>query len=205
MRSEFFLYVRKLRDRHSLGTGFAPIWIRVPWRPMRTGLLNHADTRYSGTFLASMWLLEQRDYPSQYDGGQMVYMIEEVEGIGTIYSVLLRQAGIQTTSDYLAVCFDRAGRRRISEKTGLSQKLLRRWANLVDLTRIEGLSPSDSQLLTAAGVDSMRELSSMNPDDLAEDLDEVNQTKHIAAQTPSVQTVSCWVAHAKHLTEAVTF
>ncbi len=135
----------------------------------------------------------------------MAYLIEEIEGIGIMYSGLLKRAGIQTTSDYLAVCFDQAGRRRISAKTGLSEKLLRRWAHWIDLTRIEGLSPSDSMLLTQVGVGSMRDLSSMNPAALAENLDEVNEVKQIAAITPSEQTIACWVAHAKHLTDAVTF
>jgi len=84
----------------------------------------------------------------------MRYTIDRIEGIGPSFSAKLAGAAIKTTSDLLEKCGSAAGRKPVSEKTGLSTKFLLKWANMADLMRISGVGEEYSELLEASGVDS---------------------------------------------------
>ena len=94
----------------------------------------------------------------------MAYLIVDVEGIGPTFEEKLKPVGIQTTADFLDKCCDKQGRKKIGEETGISEKLLLTWANRADLMRISGVGPQYSELLEAAGVDTVKELRHRNAD-----------------------------------------
>ena len=129
----------------------------------------------------------------------MAYKIDEIEGIGPAYAEKLGAAGIGSTDDLLDRCGSAKGRGEVAEATGLSTKQLLKWANMADLMRISGVGEEYSELLEAAGVDTVKELKHRNADNLAEKMQEVNETKKLTRQVPSASQVGKWVEQAGSL------
>lgn len=131
----------------------------------------------------------------------MANSVIDIEGIGKTYSKILHDAEIRSTDDLLRHCATRSQRKSLARLTGLSEKLLLRWANCADLMRIQGVGEQFSELLEAAGVDTVKELKHRNPEHLAESMREVNQKgrRRLTRRTPSEQTVRTWIRAAKRL------
>ena len=131
--------------------------------------------------------------------------LEKVEGIGEVYAQKLRGAGIATTQALLEKGASPQGREEIAEKTGISGKLILDWVNHADLFRIKGVGEEYSDLLEAAGVDTVPELAQRNPENLYQKLVAVNQEKELVRQLPTQAQVSDWVAQAKRLPRVITY
>jgi len=127
----------------------------------------------------------------------MAYKIEDIEGIGPAFGAKLREAGIKNTDQLLDACSDAKGRKAIEERTGVAHKNLLTWVNLADLMRISGIGPQFSELLEAAGVDTVKELRNRNAENLAAKMAEVNEEKHLTRMAPAMKTVARWVEAAK--------
>ena len=134
----------------------------------------------------------------------MSYKIQEIEGIGPAYAEKLEAAGITTTDDYLKACCDAKGRAEIVEKTGISDKLILRWANQADLMRISGVGEEYAELLEAAGVDTVKELRNRVPANLTAKMAEVNEEKKLTRRAPSESEVEKWVDQAKGMEPMIT-
>ncbi len=134
----------------------------------------------------------------------MGYRIEEIEGIGLAYSEKLAAVGIRDTDAFLAHCAGRKGRKEIAAKAHISEKHLLKWANLADLMRISGIGPQFSELLEAAGVDTVKELRNRNAENLATEMKQVQQEKRLTRTAPGISTVSRWVAQAKQLNPVIS-
>ncbi len=135
----------------------------------------------------------------------MAYEIEDIEGIGPSYAQKLSIAKIRTTNDLLKICADAQGRASTSERTGVSETQLLKWTNLADLMRVRGISSEYSELLEAAGVDTIKELRNRNPHNLAARIQEINRVKKLSRMTPSAKTVEKWVAEAAKLSPVITY
>ena len=129
----------------------------------------------------------------------MNYKIVDIEGIGEVYAEKLIAAGIKSTDDLLNKCANPAGRKALAEETGISPKLILTWTNHCDLMRIDGVGPQFSELLEAAGVDSVKELKHRVPANLQAKIEEVNEQKHLVRRVPSLVEVEKMVAQAKEL------
>ncbi|MEM7584036.1 MAG: DUF4332 domain-containing protein [Acidobacteriota bacterium] len=135
----------------------------------------------------------------------MGYRIEDIEGIGPAYAEKLATVGIKNTDAFLAKCADRKGRKAIAADADLSEKHILKWANLADLMRISGIGPQYSELLEAAGVDTVKELRNRNAENLAAKMKEVQQEKRLTRTSPGVSTVSRWIARAKEMDPVITY
>jgi len=120
-----------------------------------------------------------------------------VEGIGEAYAQKLQDAGIATTQALLEKGASPQGRKEIAEKTGISETLILRWVNHVDLFRIKGVGEEYADLLEAAGVDTVPELAQRNPENLHQKLVAVNQEKKLVRQLPNQAQVSDWIEQAR--------
>lgn len=134
----------------------------------------------------------------------MAYKIDEIEGIGPAYREKLTAAGIKDTDDFLKLCCDPKGRKDRAEKTGISEKLLLNWANKADLMRIKGVGPQYSELLEAAGVDTVKELKHRNAENLAAKMAEVNGEKKLAKSSPAESVVQGWVEAAGKMAATIS-
>ncbi len=135
----------------------------------------------------------------------MAYNITEIEGIGPAYSEKLAGAGITTTDELLEACANPKGRDEIAEKTGIEGKRILRWANMADLMRISGVGEEYSDLLEAAGVDTVKELRNRNAENLHAKMLEVNEAKSLVRSVPGLSQVEKWVEQAKDLDPKMTY
>ena len=130
--------------------------------------------------------------------------IEDVEGIGPAYGEKLRAAGVGDTDGLLEKGSSKIGRKAIAEATDISETLLLKWVNMADLFRIRGVGAEFAELLECAGVDTVKELRTRNPANLAQKCAEVNQEKKLTRRVPDETTVGEWIEQAKHLDPVVT-
>ena len=125
--------------------------------------------------------------------------VESIEGIGPAYAAKLGEYNIVTTEDLLTAGATRKGRQELIEKTGLSPKIILRWVNIADLMRVPGIGEQYSELLEAAGVDTVKELRNRNPRNLQLAMQTVNQEKKLVRRAPYLSEVEAWVQAAKEL------
>jgi predicted flap endonuclease-1-like 5' DNA nuclease len=131
--------------------------------------------------------------------------IEDVEGIGPTFAAKLSEAGVATTDDLLDRAATSAGRDRLSEATGISERLLLEWVNHADLMRINGVGSEYADLLEAAGVDSCAELAQRNAANLATTFQELDAARpNTVRQIPSEATIAGWIAQAGNLARVVS-
>ncbi len=131
--------------------------------------------------------------------------IIDIEGVGEIFTAKLKEFGINTVELLLEKGATPKGRQEISEKTGISGKLILEWVNRADLYRIKGVGSEYSDLLEAAGVDTVVELSKRVPGNLLKKMTEVNAEKKLVRQLPTLKGVESWVEQAKALPRIVNY
>lgn len=129
--------------------------------------------------------------------------IQEIEGIGPAMAEKLAGAGVTTVEQLLAEGGTKAGRDGLAAKTGLGTSVILTWVNKADLFRIKGVGEEYSDLLVAAGVDTVPELAQRNAANLTAKMAEVNEAKKLVRALPSEGTVAGWIAQAKELPKAV--
>ena len=135
----------------------------------------------------------------------MAYKIIDIEGVGEVYAQKLVAAGINTPEQLLEKCAAPKGRKELEEATEISGKLILKWTNHADLFRIHGVGPQFAELLEAAGVDTVKELSHRVPANLVAKMEEVNAEKNLVGRVPSVKEVEKMVAEAKTLPATMTY
>jgi predicted flap endonuclease-1-like 5' DNA nuclease len=135
----------------------------------------------------------------------MSYKIEDIEGIGPSYAKKLSMAKIKTTKDLLEFCKNAKGRASVSKTTGVTEGQLLKWANLADLMRVSGIGSEYSELLEAAGVDTIKELRNRNAANLASRMREVNSAKKLTRAVPSPKVVERWISSAADLPPVITY
>jgi predicted flap endonuclease-1-like 5' DNA nuclease len=128
-----------------------------------------------------------------------------VEGIGPVYAQQLKEAGIRSTDALLAAGATPEGRKDIAAKTGIGHALILRWVNHVDLFRIKGVGEEYSDLLEAAGVDTVVELAQRVAANLYAKLVEVNQADKRVRKLPTEKQVKDWIKQAKKLPRKISY
>jgi hypothetical protein len=86
----------------------------------------------------------------------MAYPVTEIDDIGSDDAAALRRVGIRTTDALLEAAKSPKGRRELAAKIAVDEKRLLKWANCADRMRIKGVGDDYSQLIRAAGVDTVR-------------------------------------------------
>ena len=131
--------------------------------------------------------------------------IQEIEGVGEVNATKLKKAGIRTVEKLLKMGGEPAGRKEIASQTGFDEKVILKWVNFADLFRIKGVASEYSELLEAAGVDTVVELSNRNPENLQKKMEEVNEEKKLVRRVPAVAQVKKWTAQAKELPRKINY
>ncbi len=131
--------------------------------------------------------------------------IDAIEGIGYVYAKKLRAIGIKNVESLLQKGASKKGREEIARDAGIDEHKILEWVNRADLYRIKGIGSEYSDLLEAAGVDTVVELSKRRPDNLTEKIVEVNIEKRLVRRIPTKQMVEGWISEAKSLPRIVTY
>jgi small subunit ribosomal protein S1 len=131
--------------------------------------------------------------------------LEYIEGIGPVYASKLNAIGINTVLDLLEKGAYPKGRDEIAEATGISHDLVLKWINHVDLFRIKGIGSEYADLLEVAGVDTVVELATRNPENLFSTLETVNEEKKLVRKLPVLNQVEDWIEQAKGLPRKINY
>lgn len=131
--------------------------------------------------------------------------IEDIEGVGAQYGEKLKAAGVSSVEKLLEMGATPKGREALAAQTGIASKQILRWVNHADLFRIKGVAGQFSELLEAAGVDTVPELAQRKPENLHQALSATNTEKNIAGATPSLAQVTAWIDEAKSLPRVVHY
>jgi len=131
--------------------------------------------------------------------------IIDIEGIGPVYAEKLKAIGIHTVEALLKAGATPKGREDIAEQTGISKTLILEWVNHADLYRIKGVGEEYSDLLEEAGVDTVVELATRNPENLYAKIIEVNNEKKLVRRPPSQSMVADWILQAKSMDRAIFY
>jgi predicted flap endonuclease-1-like 5' DNA nuclease len=134
----------------------------------------------------------------------MPYKIIDIEGIGPTYGARLNKEGIHTTTDLLTYCGTKHGREKLANATNLPESLILTWVNHADLMRIKGVAGQTSELLEAAGVDSVPELKQRNAANLHAKLVQVNDQFGLSGKVPSADELQEMIDQAKTMQAVVT-
>ncbi len=131
--------------------------------------------------------------------------ISDIEGIGPAYAEKLSKAEIKTVEKLLEKGASRKGRKDLAGITGISDTLILEWVNRADLFRIKGIGEEFSDLLEAAGVDTVKELAQRNAENLVAKIEEVNSQKKLVRRLPTLDAVKDWIEQAKKLPRVVEY
>jgi predicted flap endonuclease-1-like 5' DNA nuclease len=135
----------------------------------------------------------------------MSYPITDIEGIGPVVAERLKQLRIRTTARLLEAAKNPRGRKSLAAQTGVEPGRILKWANMADMMRIKGIGEEYSELLEAAGVDTVRELKHRNPKNLAQAMAAANMRQKRVRLLPSEKAVAKWIAQANTLTMKITY
>ena len=131
--------------------------------------------------------------------------LADIEGVGRVNAAKLQKAGVRSTDSLLKKGGTRKGREEIVKLSRIDKDLILQWVNHGDLYRIKGVGSEFADLLEAAGVDTVVELSKRDAKKLAETLATVSAKGNLTNRVPTVKMVKGWVAQAKKLPRAVSY
>ncbi|MDB5486030.1 MAG: hypothetical protein JWR29_1934, partial [Tardiphaga sp.] len=117
----------------------------------------------------------------------------------------LKSIGIRTTTGLLDAASTVKGRKALAARTGLTEQQLLGWANIANFMRIKGMGKGKVELVRAAGVTTVRELTQRNPARLAQMMREANDTRKLVRVLPSEKSVEQLIAHARQLPLKITY
>ena len=129
----------------------------------------------------------------------------ELKGMTPTILQGLQDAGIKTADKLLEAGTTRKQRTDLAKQVGCEQRDLLELCNRADLSRVKGVSGVYSDLLEAAGVDTVKELATRKPENLAAKIKEVNEQKQLTPRPPNESQCSDWVAQAKELPKILTY
>jgi predicted flap endonuclease-1-like 5' DNA nuclease len=122
-----------------------------------------------------------------------------------VYAVKLGNAGVRSTEALLERGAKPKGRKELAAVTGFSEQTILEWVNRADLFRVRGIGSQYSDLLEAAGVDTVRELAGRKAESLIEALAKVNAEKNKVNKLPSLSQIKSWIQIAKALPRGVEY
>jgi predicted flap endonuclease-1-like 5' DNA nuclease len=131
--------------------------------------------------------------------------LADIEGVGRVNAAKLQKAGVRSTDSLLKKGGTRKGREEIVKLSRIDKDLILQWVNHVDLYRIKGVGSEFADLLEAAGVDTVVELSKRDAKKLVEPLAKVSAKGNLTNRVPTVKMVKGWIAQAKKLPRAVSY
>jgi Domain of unknown function (DUF4332) len=125
--------------------------------------------------------------------------IDQVAGVTDKAATRLRKAGVRTSSALIDLAAIRKDRSDLATATGLDQHDLQQWMNHAHLLRVRGVGAEYSELLVAAGVDTLRDLRRRNPTALLAKIIGLNGNSKVVSRLPTEGMVEGWIESAKAL------
>jgi hypothetical protein len=133
------------------------------------------------------------------------YPIAEVKAIAPFYKSKLKAAGIRSTTKLLERAATPKLRKELANSSNIPMRLVLDWANIADLTRVQGVALDYAELLFAAGVNTVRDLGRRNAATLVTRMAKINGNKSRVEVLPSEKRVIRWIEAAKKLPQGMEY
>ncbi len=130
----------------------------------------------------------------------MTMMLNKLYGIDDYAEERLKAYGIKYTDDLLEACQSSNGVAKLAEATGVDANTLATIYQRADLERIRGIGDAYIVLLEEIGVHSAKDLATMKPEDLRDQLNKINEQKKLVGRIPALAMVNGWVRRAQYRT-----
>lgn len=134
----------------------------------------------------------------------MAKTITMIEGIGEVFKSKLAEAGVTSVEGLLEKGATKSGRKAIAEASGIDEGKILDWVNMADLFRINGIASQFAELLKAAGVDTVKELRTRNPENLQAALTKTQEEKGLTKVVPALSKIEDFISQAKALDPIIT-
>jgi predicted flap endonuclease-1-like 5' DNA nuclease len=131
--------------------------------------------------------------------------IDAIAGLDPKSATRFRKSKVRTTEALLKRAATRRDRKALAEATRLDEKQILVWLNRADLMRVKGIGSEYSDLLEAAGVDTIKELRRRNPASLTKKMTQINESKKLVQRLPTEGMVEGWIAHASQLEPIISY
>lgn len=112
----------------------------------------------------------------------------------------LEAEGIYSTPQLLEHAQTKGDRAELAHKVGMSNRAFKEFVYRADLMQLKDVGEEVATLLEEAGVNGCKDLQQRNPQHLHTKLIEVQESRHIAPDTPGLDQVIEWIAQAKQIT-----
>ena len=125
--------------------------------------------------------------------------IDAIAGLDPKSATRFRKSRVRTTEALLKRAATRRGRKDLAASTKLEEKQILIWLHRADLMRVKGIGSEYSDLLEAAGVDTIKELRRRNPVSLTKKMIQINESRMLVQRLPTEGMVERWIDHASQL------
>ena len=123
--------------------------------------------------------------------------LEKLQGISKIQIQKLHKEGIRSLNVLLVRGSTVEGRAELAKKTRISSNRLMNWVHRADLMRITGVDDDYARVLARAGVTSIVDLSTRNPNQLSGEV-QVAASIEGAKRVPRHASLKKWIEEARH-------
>ncbi|MBK5937959.1 DUF4332 domain-containing protein [Halochromatium roseum] len=135
----------------------------------------------------------------------MTTPLKDLRGATTGLIEILAAEGVTDNDAFVAAAATPSQRKQLAERCGSDVSTILELANRADLARVKGVSGVYSDLLENAGVDTVKELATRNPENLHAKLLETNAAMQLAQRPPTAAQVDGWVEQAKTLPKRLSY
>ncbi|MEM1170533.1 MAG: DUF4332 domain-containing protein [Cyanobacteria bacterium P01_H01_bin.35] len=126
----------------------------------------------------------------------MIYKIQDIEGVNSVYADKLAKVGISNIEELLEKCSSLAGIEELEKTTDIEKDLIIKWVNFASLLQIKGINREYFPLLSALGINTISELKYRFPETLHLQMMKVNRQQKLVQSLPSLSMVRSWVSQA---------
>jgi hypothetical protein len=135
----------------------------------------------------------------------MAIPLKQLKGMDDDLAKKLKVKEIRDSDQLLEASATAKQRRALAKELDVKEKVVLELANRADLARMKGVAGIYSDLLEQAGVDTIKELATRNPENLHAKIIEVNNEKRLATRLPTVLDVLEWVEAAQAMPKILTY
>ncbi|MCH9699695.1 MAG: DUF4332 domain-containing protein [Gammaproteobacteria bacterium] len=145
---------------------------------------------------------------SEHEAHIEEYYIDAIEDIGSERCKILRENGVSMLNEFL-IQYGNSKRSR-QELAGLlaaDYQQINQWISIADLMRVQGVGYQYAQLLEAAGIRSITELSQYRSNELLTKMKQQNkdsQNNTVIVKLPDQSQIKSWIEIAKSLSTMVS-
>jgi len=135
----------------------------------------------------------------------MAIPIKQLKGMEDDLAKKLKVKDIRDSDQFLEAAASPKLRRALAKELKVPERSVLELANRADLARMKGVAGIYSDLLEQAGVDTIKELATRNPENLYAKIVEVNNEKKLAGRLPTILDVLEWVEAAQAMPKVLTY